>query len=100
MLASHATDKLGVVIEFFDGWYDGPLPGVASYDGQARWFEVAEDFDLDATKRALFLYPSSADELATEREAAGVCLQTTVFCCVCAGVTVSIGVAPSLSATR
>src|SRR6266540_2844323 len=34
------------------------------------------------------------------RQAAGVCLQTTVFCFVCAGVTVSVGVAPSLSATR
>jgi hypothetical protein len=33
-------------------------------------------------------------------QAAGGCLQTTVFCFVCAGVTVSLGMAPSLSATR
>jgi hypothetical protein len=24
----------GVEIEFFDGWYDGPLSGVARYDGR------------------------------------------------------------------
>ena len=65
----NAPNKLdGVEIEFFDGWYDGPLSGVASYDGQAWWFEAAEDFDPDSTKRPLFLYPLSADELATERD--------------------------------
>jgi hypothetical protein len=34
------------------------------------------------------------------RQAAGGCLQTTVFRPECTGVTVSVGIAPSLSATR
>jgi hypothetical protein len=57
-----------VEIEFFDDWYDGPLSGVAVFAGQAYWFEAESDWDPDAKVRPLFLYPLTADELATERD--------------------------------
>jgi hypothetical protein len=63
-----APELQGVEIEFLVDWYDGPLSGVATYEGQAYWFEAEHDWDPDAELRPLFLYPASAEELAAERE--------------------------------
>jgi hypothetical protein len=60
-------DVQGVEIEFVVDWYDGPLSGVAIYSNQAYWFEAQPDWEPNAKVRPLFLYPLTADELATER---------------------------------
>jgi hypothetical protein len=68
-LGVSATDEVrGVEIEFRVDWYDGPVSGVATHRGQARWFEAEPGFDPDVRTRQLFLYPLSAEELARERE--------------------------------
>jgi hypothetical protein len=57
----------GVVIEFEYGWYDGPTSGVAEYRDQRYWFEADEDFYQRSSRRELFLYQLSTDDLAEER---------------------------------
>jgi hypothetical protein len=64
-LANHLQ---GVVIEFWVDWYDGPVSGIATYEGREYWFEAASGFDPDLRKRQLFLYPITPQELARERE--------------------------------
>ena len=58
----------GVEIEFSVDWYDGPVMGVAVYDGAAYWFEPVENWDPGATARVLKLFPLTVGELAAERE--------------------------------
>jgi hypothetical protein len=57
----------GVKIEFFVDWYDGPLSGVAAHAGETYWFEADRNWNPERDP-PLFLYPITAEELATERD--------------------------------
>ena len=54
----------------FIDWYDGPLSGVARYDGTEYWFEAegrkVESFAITMEDRRFFLYPITAEELVEE----------------------------------
>ena len=57
----------GVEIEFAVDWYDGPLTGIAGYDGDAYWFEAETGWDPGADIRLLRLFPLTSEELDEER---------------------------------
>jgi hypothetical protein len=58
----------GVEIEFWVDWYDGPVSGIATHEGQVYWFEAEPGFEPVSVGRKLFLYPLTAEELVKERE--------------------------------
>jgi hypothetical protein len=59
-----------VAIDSWIDWYDGPIAGVATYDGRRYWIEGAGPDDdepaLDSRERRLYLYPLTDEEAANE----------------------------------
>lgn len=50
-------------------YWDGPLAGLAHYNGRAYWFEVeAFDWDEPPAERRYLLYSLTDGELAEERD--------------------------------
>jgi hypothetical protein len=59
----------GVRLRWHFGYWDGPINGVATYDGRDYWFD-AEPFDWEDEpphSRRYFLYELTDEELAEER---------------------------------
>lgn len=57
----------GVTPVWLTDYWDGPLEGLATYEGRLHWFKV-ESFDADdpPSVRTYVLYPLSEDEAADE----------------------------------
>lgn len=59
----------GVRLLWHADYWDGPLAGLARYNGQDYWFEVeAFDWDDPPAERRYLLYSLTEEELAEERE--------------------------------
>jgi hypothetical protein len=61
----------GVQLLWAADYWDGPIAGLARYDGREHWFEV-EEFDWDdpppASERRFRLYALNDEELRDEQE--------------------------------
>jgi hypothetical protein len=57
----------GVEPVWITDYWDGPLQGLARYEGRLHWFEV-ESFNIDdpSAMRTYVLYPLSDQEIAAE----------------------------------
>src|SRR4051812_19889358 len=58
----------GVQMLWFRDWYDGPLDGLAHFEGRDYWFAATDDWVNDRPRRFVFIEAPDAD-LGRERAA-------------------------------
>jgi len=56
----------GVRLLWFNEWYDGPVDGLAEYDGREHWFADIDDYQHTWPERRYVLHPISSEEAAHE----------------------------------
>ncbi|MEV6968645.1 hypothetical protein AB0M47_26370 [Hamadaea sp. NPDC051192] len=57
---------VGVRMLWFDDWYDGPVEGLAEYEGREYWFADVDDFEYTWPQRRYVLHPISPEQAAAE----------------------------------
>jgi hypothetical protein len=56
----------GVRMLWFNEWYDGPVDGLAEYDGREYWFADVDDYQYIWPERRYVLHPISTEHAAGE----------------------------------
>lgn len=51
----------GVQVVWFRDWYDGPLDGVAHFEGRDYWFNATDDWVNDRPRRFVLIDAPQAD---------------------------------------